>query len=410
MSRDVLTLTRLSSALTAAAGPDAAVEQLSRAVVERFMLLLGQCGLSDNGRGIALSSASVFFNVVRQHDWLPTLPTQTAVYPDDFPRRQLVAGRAVPEFVMGQIENPDNLAKVSDPGHRLLITVLIQTGLRLGDAARLGLDCVVNDQQQAPYLRYHNYKMKRDALVPIGVELAAAINAHANTMTRNGGKVLFPRSERSQDPGAAVTNGMAAMWLRNWLVDCAFHDEQGQLVHLTAHQFRHTLATRLINKDVPQEVVRKILDHSSTQMTAHYARLHDSTVRRHWERARKVTIDGQPVLISQDSPLADGVWMKHHLAKATTSLPNGYCGLPLQQSCPHANACLTCPVFITTPEFLGQHREQLAHTQLVLAGARKNGRLRLIEMNERVAANLTTIIATLETEDTTCKSELNDAR
>lgn len=133
-------------------------------------------------------------------------------------------------------------------------------------------------------------------------------------------------------------------------------------MHLTAYQIRNTLATRLINKDVPQEVVRKILDHSFTQTTAHYARLHDSTVRRHWERARKVTIDGPPVLISQDSPLADGVWMKHHLAKATTSLPNGYCGLPLQQSCPHANACLTCPVFITTPEFLGQHREQLAHT------------------------------------------------
>ena len=410
MSRDVLTLTRLSTALTATAGPDATVEQLTRPVIERFMLLLRDFGLTDNGRGIALSSASAFFNAVRQHDWLPTLPTQTAIYPDDFPRRQHVAGRAVPEFVMAQIENPHNLAKIPDPGRRLLITVLIQTGLRLGDAARLGLDCVVSDQQQAPYLRYHNHKMKRDALVPIGVELAAAINAHAKTMTQNGSHLLFPRGEGPQDSRSALTNGMAATSLRNWLADCAFHDEQGQSVHLTAHQFRHTLATRLINKDVPQEVVRKILDHSSTQMTAHYARLHDTTVRKHWERARKVTIDGQPVLISQDSPLADGVWMKHHLAKATTSLPNGYCGLPLQQSCPHANACLTCPVFITTPEFLGQHREQLAHTELVLAGARKNGHLRLIEMNERIAANLTTIITTLETENTAGDSEVNDAR
>ena len=29
-------------------------------------------------------------------------------------------------------------------------------------------------------------------------------------------------------------------------------------------------------------------------MTAHYARLHDATVRRHWEVARKVDIAGAP--------------------------------------------------------------------------------------------------------------------
>jgi hypothetical protein len=56
----------------------------------------------------------------------------------------------------------------------------------------------------------------------------------------------------------------------------------------------------LINRDVAHEVVRRILDHDSPQMTAHYAHLHD-----------------------------------------TQALPNGYCGLPRQRSCPHANACLT---------------------------------------------------------------------
>ncbi|MGH4026765.1 MAG: hypothetical protein ACRDRV_19505 [Pseudonocardiaceae bacterium] len=35
--------------------------------------------------------------------------------------------------------------------------------------------------------------------------------------------------------------------------------------------------------DVPQEVVRVLLDHESTQMTAHYARITDQTVRRRWE-------------------------------------------------------------------------------------------------------------------------------
>jgi hypothetical protein len=66
-------------------------------------------------------------------------------------------------------------------------------------------------------------------------------------------------------------------------------------------------------------------------MTAHYARLHDTTVREHWERARKVDIHGNDVTLIEHSPLADAEWAKHHLSRATMALPNGYCGLPLQQ-------------------------------------------------------------------------------
>jgi len=39
--------------------------------------------------------------------------------------------------------------------------------------------------------------------------------------------------------------------------------------------------------------------------------------------------------------LADATWAKDRLARAKQTLPNGYCGLPLQQTCPHANALLT---------------------------------------------------------------------
>jgi hypothetical protein len=42
------------------------------------------------------------------------------------------------------------------------------------------------------------------------------------------------------------------------------------------------------NRDVPQHVVQKIVDHDSAEMTAHYARLTDTTIRQHWEAARKV--------------------------------------------------------------------------------------------------------------------------
>jgi len=131
-------------------------------------------------------------------------------------------------------------------------------------------------------------------------------------------------------------------------------------------------------------------------MTAHYARLSDTTVREHWEKARKVDAAGQPVHLSPDGPLGDAAWAKHHLSRATQALPNGYCQLPLVQTCPHANSCLTCPMFLTTAEFLPQHRAQRQATLQIITSAEAKGHARVAEMNKQVAANLDKIITALE--------------
>lgn len=157
-----------------------------------------------------------------------------------------------------------------------------------------------------------------------------------------------------------------------------------------------TSQTRLINRDVPQEVVRRILDHDSPQMTAHYARLHDTTVRRHWEAARKVDITGQTVLVDLDGPLAEAAWAKQRLGRVTQALPNGFCGLPVQKSCPHANACLTCPMFVTTGEFLPQHRSHRQQVLQIITAAGARGQARLVETNQQVLGSLDRIITALD--------------
>ncbi|WP_225993428.1 site-specific integrase [Actinomadura rudentiformis] len=57
-----------------------------------------------------------------------------------------------------------------------------------------------------------------------------------------------------------------------------------------------------MNQDVPQEVVRVLLDHESHRMTASYAKITDQTVRRHWEQATKVNIKGERVSLDPDGP------------------------------------------------------------------------------------------------------------
>lgn len=56
-------------------------------------------------------------------------------------------------------------------------------------------------------------------------------------------------------------------------------------VQVSPHRLRHTFATRLVNQGVSLESIRRLLGHRTLRMTQHYARLHDSTVRRHFEEA-----------------------------------------------------------------------------------------------------------------------------
>ena len=178
-----------------------------------------------------------------------------------------------------------------------------------------------------------------------------------------------------------------------WVAALDLRDANGQPVTVTPHRFRHTLATRMINAGVPEIAVQQMLDHNSPQMTSVYARLHDQTLREHFDRfQQRVNIHGEPVPTPADQALADAAWAKENLARAKQTLPNGFCGLPLQQTCPHPNACLTCDHFLTTSDFLPVHREQLDRTRELLADARELGQQRLIDINEPVELNLVRII------------------
>jgi hypothetical protein len=302
---------------------------------------------------------------------------------------------------MAQLENPKNLAKMTSPHHRLITLVLIRCGLRISDTVALTQDCITRDKDGAPYLRYMNHKMKREALVPIDEELERAIAAqisYVNGTGNSGTRLLFAHDLEDVYGAGHISTGTYSTALRRWVRDCNVTDESGNPAVVSPHRFRHTLGTRLINLDVPQEVVRRILDHDSHQMTAHYARLSDTTIRRHWEAARKVNASGSVVELDTDGPLAEAAWSKQRLGRATQALPNGYCGLPVQKTCPHANACLTCPMFITTADFLPQHREHRTQVVQIISAAEARGQQRLAEMNTRVLGNLDRIIQTLDNE------------
>ena len=117
-------------------------------------------------------------------------------------------------------------------------------------------------------------------------------------------------------------------------------------------------------------------------MTARYAQLDDETVKREIDRFHeRVNIRGERIALPVDGPLGEAAWMKDRIARAKQALPNGYCGLPLVQSCPHPNACLSCENFLTDSSFRHIHQQQLTRTRRC-ANAPQNENVRLVELLE----------------------------
>ncbi|MGH3905112.1 MAG: tyrosine-type recombinase/integrase [Pseudonocardiaceae bacterium] len=399
---DVQALTRFSEFLAAVAPGVTRLADIDRQLLERYLgwLTTQPGGLS--AQEARVNALHLFFQAIRQQRWDDTLPTTAVFFPGDCPRRRQRLARHLAEHVMAQVEQPANLDRWPDPAGRLVTMILVRCGMRVSDACSLRFGCLIHDGQGAPYLRYFNNKMNREAAVPIDDELEGEVlQQQRRVLDRwpEGSPNLFPRQTANADGRRPLASDSYRGKLNRWLVSCDIRDEHGQRVHLTPHQWRHTFATRLINRDVPQEVIRVLLDHESNEMTAHYARMTDQTVRRRWEQATKVNIKGERVTIDPDGPLGQAQWAKTRYGIATQTLPNGYCGLPVQKTCPHANACLTCPVFITGPEFLPELRDQRKRTLTLIDDAQCQGRVRMAEMNQQVLLNLDRMITSVEADD-----------
>ncbi len=398
---DVAALRRFSGFLAEAAPQVHALAGLDRALLERYLAWLATSGLGHGAREDAVTCLGMFFQALRQHEWEPSLPTTAVFFTGDLPSRPGRVTRHLAEHVMAQVESPANLDRWPNPEGRLVTMILIQCGLRATDACTLSFDCLLHDGQGAPYLRYVNNKMRRQAAVPIDADLEGEIRAQQQRVAARWPDQhphLFPQRTGNAGGQRPLSYHSYRGMLNAWLALCDVHDEHGDPVHLTPHQWRHTFACRLINRDVPQEVIRVLLDHESTQMTAHYARIADQTVRRRWEQATKVNINGERVDIDPDGPLGQAQWAKTRYGMATQTLPNGYCGLPVKKSCPHANACLTCPVFLTGPEFLPELREHRGRTLTLIDKAEADGHTRVAQMNTEVLTNLETMIGQIDEE------------
>jgi len=395
---DVFALQYFSQFLAEHEPPVLGPEQIDRPLLERYLAWVAPLPLADSTKAQIRLHLRGLLEDNHRHGWVPAIPAEAVIYHDELlSNRRYSLPRFIPEYVMGQLEDEDNLARL-DPRYRLLVVLITETGLRATDACTLRFDSLLTDSAGWPCLRFTSSKMRAEHLLPLSARAVEAIRTQQGRLTQAQPATpawLFPSAF---DPGLPVPYHVLQRVFARWQQHIGLHDEAGRPAHVTVHQLRHSLGTRLINAGVPQHVIQRLLTHASPRMTAVYAHLHDATLRAEFERycQTRVDIEGRQLGFDPTAVTADAEWVKHRLARAADTLPNGYCGRPPQQDCPHPNACLTCPDFQTTAEFLPVHQQQAELTRELLQATEDAGLHRQAGNHRTVLINLDKIIASLQ--------------
>jgi integrase len=221
------------------------LSQVRREMLERYLAALQHQVPRAGTRAGEIGQLSTFLTAIHCHGWDTALPANALLLPGDYPARPSLLPRALAEHVMAQTEDPVNLARWHNPAYHLITVILMRCGLRISSAIALPWGCIARDAAGAPYLRYYNTKMKREALVPIDEELRELITGQHDRIRRrwpDGTSVLFPSPNSNTSGSRHITGGTYRANLYRWLDDCDIRDEHGQPARLTPHQWRHILS------------------------------------------------------------------------------------------------------------------------------------------------------------------------
>lgn len=199
-ARCVGALTRFARFLERAPLRVRRLADIDRSVLEQYLADLSAELAGHPAHRSHVGLLNQFLQTVRHHGWDLSLPASAAFYPEDYPKGGERLPRALPEHVMAQVERPSNLERFDNPSYELTTRILIRCGLRVSDALKLAFDCIIEDGDGAPYLRYYNHKMRREALVPIDEELRGLIGVQQRRVLAPS-----PTEPRSCSPACSPT-------------------------------------------------------------------------------------------------------------------------------------------------------------------------------------------------------------
>jgi site-specific recombinase XerD len=202
-----------------------------------------------------LGTLRMFFVRISDRDW-PEAPARVPIIPADLPRQDHPLPKALDDPAAAKLlRAAQNQPRMLT---RVVVEVLLRTGLRVGEFTALPADAVVLIGA-AHWLHVPVGKLHDDRYLPLHPHLVTLIGDYRAAHVAPDNPLLLPRENGRPLDRHTVTR----------LINKA--GAAAGLPHIHPHQLRHTLATQAINRGMTLEAIAALLGHHSLDMTLRYA-------------------------------------------------------------------------------------------------------------------------------------------
>ncbi len=381
--------------------PHLCIAELDRALIVEYIGYLRDRQVSDSWECHALVSLRTLLETSAYRLGRHDLPKERLIFDDDLPKERKTLPRDIPEEVLAQLrEHLETL----DTTMLRMVTILLECGLRISELCTLSFACLICDDKHEWYLKFYQIKLKQEHVIPLVNETVVAViqAQQEDTRAQWGDKspYLFTRPlKRSRGQPLPFVRLTFTNRLNRWALEKNIRDRHGHLYRLQSHQFRHTVGMRLINDDVPLEVIRRLFGHHTMRMTQVYARIRSAKVREALERVAlsRRTVNAQGQIVKGDARANDPEVQLVRRGIRGQTLPIGGCGrLVVLGECNYANKCVTCPMWLTSTDDLPALKSFHERAMRLKQRATEVGNHLVVQQQGHIITNLAVRIKSLE--------------
>lgn len=279
----------------------------------------------------------------------------------------------------------------SCPITRAAIIIQSQIGLRLSEILTLRSDCIKKDAHGNYKIECWISKTKKgivSRLKPANdlvAEVVEKLAGHTASLRMESGlDYLFIK----RDPSGRIIRCQDNNWNRDYMepfVQRGDIRENGELIHLSSHYFRHIFATYAHRKGMPIQSIMKMFDHESLVMTGVYTHITQEDTRAKFAEVFSegsiiagIMADKIQERLKNDNPFqgrAEREIIAIMNAMRIHVTASGICfHHPVRRDiCADDGDCLVCPNFVTTEAFLPVHRKRVEKLETEMARAKEQG-------------------------------------
>lgn len=380
--------------------PECNASDINRTLIISYISYLNRCNIADRMRRSRLSHLRTFHETCVYRLSIKELVRERIIFDDDFPSEPQWQSREIPDEVLEQLRS--HLQTLPTTIMRMVV-ILLECGMRINELCSLPLDCLIYDDKGHYSLRYYQSKSKQEHVVPLVEDTVIdVIQAQQQEVCERWSDTcpyLFPKIDSPTLPFKTRT---FAERLNVWAVENDIRDATGKLYRFQAHQFRHTVGMKLLNKNIPLDVISRLLGHRRISSTQIYARTKAVKLREELEKAarKRKTIDYRGQVVKEDAYVNDAATQLSRQGIRGQTLPVGGCGRPtLKGDCEHANKCLTCTFWLTSTDDLPRLRAFYRNALRLRQRAIETGNQIVVRNQDHIISTLAVRIAKLEETD-----------